>query len=137
VPTLTVLQPIRLELAAADLARLLPLSQLRWLQWQVPTNLALSTAQTVQAFSALGLSCLTALDFHDRRLSDEELSQLLTPLIQLQELTLRNQTARSAAFLRAGSLPYTLRSLHLASDISAAELGERLPALHSLTALAL
>jgi len=91
----------------------------------------------VQAFGALGLSGLTALSFNDRRLSDEQLSQLLAPLTQLQEMTLRNYTVRSAAFLQAGSLPRTLRSLHLAADIPAAELEDALPALGSLTELVL
>jgi len=86
---------------------------------------------------AAAVPTLTALHFHDERLSDEQLAQLLSPLQQLQELRLVNVAAGSAAFLQSGSLPRTLRSLCLQSAIPAAELEQHLPALRSLTALVL
>jgi len=136
VPTLTAL---RLMVDASDLQpeQLTALSpELRSLSWDI-TGPSLPVAQTLQAFRALGLSRLTALSFYDERLSEEELTQLLTPLTQLAELKLLNHEVRSAAFLQSGSLPRTLRTLRLWANIPAAQLEEHLPSLRALTVLVL
>jgi len=136
VPTLTTLQPTWLMLEPADLQPegLLPLPQLRALWWDASRSV-LTAAQSLEAFAMLGLSGLTALRLLDKRLSDEQLALLLSPLTQLEELKLLIFNVHSAAFLLSGSLPRTLRTLCLWSGISAAALEHALPALTALTSL--
>jgi len=110
VPTLTALHPDGLALEATDLPLLLPLPQLRSLHWRKSGVLLSEEQFSPQLFGALCVSGLTTLHFCDERLSEDDLTQLLTPLRQLQELRLYQTMALSDAFLQAGSLPSTLRT---------------------------
>jgi len=109
VPTLTALHPDGLALEATDLPLLLPLPQLRSLHWR-KSGVLLSEEQFSPQTLRLCVSGLTTLHFCDERLSEDDLTQLLTPLRQLQELRLYQTMALSGAFLQAGSLPSTLRT---------------------------
>jgi len=137
VPTLTTLQPT--GLLGADLQagaqQLQCFQALHLLRWSIRGDCDLPGA--LQAFGALSLRGLTALRFHDNRLSEEELARVLALLHCLKALQLCNSVARSASFLLSGSLPVTLRALRLWSRVSLASLEDALPALSSLTELVL